>query len=157
MKTNLLYTIKPSVLIMAISFILGIITTNTYFYQKGFQEGYIKKTKDFQNILNTSTSIATTKLTPQTPFNPTIQKPKFYMGKIYGSITYNHALKVAQDYYEKGAYENAIIWAYRANQINTNDIQSWKIYTQSLSKMGKEKEAQELMQKAEVFFKKKHK
>ncbi|PAF52321.1 hypothetical protein [Helicobacter sp. 13S00477-4] len=149
MKPNL----SKIIYIIYLSIACGIFIGGVYFYQK-YQENHKKITKTITKPLKSTPKI---KPSLKIHFDPKIPKPTYYMGNIQGTLTYQHSLRIAQEYYDKGAYENAIIWSYRANQINPNDINSWKIYTASLAKLGKEKEASDLMQKAQNHFKKKTK
>ncbi|PAF46263.1 hypothetical protein BKH46_08090 [Helicobacter sp. 12S02634-8] len=135
-----------------LSFAIGVLILGVWGYQRGYEAGF--QSAKIAPKPQAPRPQATPQTIAKTPFNPSIEKPKFYMGSIQGTLTYKHAIQIAQNYYKQGAYENAIIWAYRANQINPNDIQSWKIYTQSLAKMGQEKQANELFKQAEIFFNK---
>ncbi|PAF42357.1 hypothetical protein [Helicobacter sp. 11S02596-1] len=156
-KIDWSFLLQPSTLIIGASFLLGIIATNI----NSYQNGYAKAIEDSQKSLSLSkpqtqpapmTSPALPSPRIQTPQKPVLEKPPFYMGEIQGNLTYAHAIKIAQDYYANGAYENAMIWAYRANQIDPNGIQSYKITIESLEKIGETKQAQTLKREVEAFF-----
>ncbi|PAF41166.1 hypothetical protein [Helicobacter sp. 11S03491-1] len=145
--------IKLSSIIISISITCGVVIFGIYFYQTKIQINNTKITQPQPKYSPHALTKIPQKVISSAPHAIMIPKPTFYMGTILGTLTYNHALKIAKDYYENQSYENAMIWAYRANQINHKDLKSWVVYTQSLSKIGRQKEAQELMQQAQKVLK----
>lgn len=126
-------------------------------YEMGYKKGYDKAYKDAQikitkllESLEFEQSLASN---PKGP--PMMEKPKFYIAPIEGTLSYSHAIDIAKSYYDNQSYKSAIIWAYRANQINPNDIKSWEIYLASLQKIGTPmeiKKSQELKKRVSLYF-----
>ena len=63
------------------------------------------------------------------------------MNKFESQKTYENAIKIAQILYNKGNFQKAIEWSFKANTINPSDYKSWLIYGQSLYKLGKRTKA----------------
>ncbi|PAF54515.1 hypothetical protein BKH42_00990 [Helicobacter sp. 13S00482-2] len=157
-------------LIRLIAFVLivveiGLIAYDVYCtgYKKGVNEGYLQayeKVSEEKNSkiaqLSQSLSILEELYSSSSKgILPLMEKPKFYISKLQGTLSYAHAIDIAQSYYEKQSYKDAIIWSYRANQIDPKDIKSWEIYTKSLKKIGTDEEikkAQYLMDQVRNYF-----
>lgn len=78
--------------------------------------------------------------------NGKLPQPKGFLdSKIIGTLTYQNAIQIARDYFNEKSYENAIIWSYRAYQIETASREVWILYAESLKKMGYKKEAIEIL------------
>ncbi len=58
---------------------------------------------------------------------------------------YAVALVIARNYYKKGDYKKAIIWAKKANQLNKSDAESWIIYAKSLYALHQDTKAKQLL------------
>lgn len=128
--------------------------------QEGYAQGYQKATQEAQiKITKLSQSLEFAQSLASNPSAlPVMEKPRFYISTIEGTLSYSHAIDIAKSYYDKQSYKSAIIWAYRANQINPNDIKSWEIYLKSLQKIGTSEEikkSQELMKRVSLYFGKK--
>lgn len=128
--------------------------------KNGYTQGYQKATQEAQiKIRKLSQSLEFAQSLALNPSGlPVMEKPKFYISTIEGTLSYSHAIDIAKSYYDKQSYKSAIIWAYRANQINPNDIKSWEIYLKSLQKIGTNEEikkSQELMKRVNLYFGKK--
>lgn len=128
--------------------------------QKGYAQGVEKATEEAQvEIKKLSQSLEFAQSLALNPSGlPVMEKPKFYISTIEGTLSYSHALDIAKSYYDKQSYKSALVWAYRANQINPNDIKSWEIYLKSLQKVGTDEEikkSQELMKRVKLYFGKK--
>lgn len=128
--------------------------------QKGYTQGYQKATQEAQiKITELSQSLEFAQSLASNPSGlPVMEKPRFYISTIEGTLSYSHAIDIAKSYYDKQSYKSAMIWAYRANQINPNDIKSWEIYLRSLQKIGTNEEikkSQELMKRVSLYFGKK--
>ena len=66
--------------------------------------------------------------------------------KLYSSRkSYDLAIKIAQSYYEKGAYAQAMEWAKRANKLNRQKEEAWILYAKTLYKLGKKEKAKQLL------------
>lgn len=128
--------------------------------QKGYTQGYEKATQEAQiKITKLSQSLEAAQSFPLNQSGlPVMEKPRFYISNIEGTLSYSHAIDIAKSYYDKESYKSAMIWAYRANQINPNDIKSWEIYLKSLQKIGTNEEikkSQQLMKRVSFYFGKK--
>ncbi|MDO7252413.1 hypothetical protein [Helicobacter cappadocius] len=134
-------------------------------YTKGYDKGY---TKAYEQV-TTQSNAKIQKLSQSLSILeglysnlskgvlPLMEKPELYIPKLEGTLSYAHAIDIAQSYYDKQSYKSAMVWAYRANQINPKDIKSWEIYTKSLEKIGTDEEikkAQYLMQQIKNYFSK---
>lgn len=58
---------------------------------------------------------------------------------------YETAIKIANIYFSQKKYDKCIEWAKKANNINPEDAESWLLYSKSLVKLGKNKEAKQLL------------
>lgn len=128
--------------------------------QKGYAQGYEKATQEARiKIKKLSQSLKYAQSLALNPSGlPVMEKPKFYISTIEGTLSYSHAIDIAKSYYDKQSYKSAMIWAYRANQINPEDIRSWEIYLKSLQKIGTDEEikkSKELMKRVSLYFWKK--
>lgn len=65
----------------------------------------------------------------------------FDVGTFGGTLTYQNAISIAKSYYEKGDYQDSLVWAYRADRVSNLDINAWLIYALSLYKLGYPAEA----------------
>ena len=54
---------------------------------------------------------------------------------------YETALAVARDFYAKGDYSDAAIWAKKANQLNREAEEAWLLYARSYYALGRKNEA----------------
>jgi tetratricopeptide (TPR) repeat protein len=59
--------------------------------------------------------------------------------------SYKGAIKIAQILYNKGDFQKAIDWAFKANSINPSDYESWLIYAKSLYKMNRKTKAKKVV------------
>lgn len=59
--------------------------------------------------------------------------------------SYSIALKLAQYYSNAKEYENAVVWAKKANSIDKTDAESWIIYAQSLYALGDKEKAKKIL------------
>jgi len=55
--------------------------------------------------------------------------------------SYEDAIKISQILYNKGNFQKAIDWSFKANSINPSDYQSWLLYAKSLYKMNRKNKA----------------
>ena len=62
------------------------------------------------------------------------------------SPRYPVALKIAQVYYDEGDFENASLWARKANLLERDDERAWLIYAQSEYALGREERAKRILQ-----------
>ncbi len=58
---------------------------------------------------------------------------------------YEVAIKIAQAYYHKGAYEAAREWARKANRLNREKEEAWILYAKALHKLHQTKKAKQLL------------
>ena len=58
---------------------------------------------------------------------------------------YNIAIIIARNYYKKGAFQKAISWAKKANEVDKSDAESWIIYAKSLYALGQDEKARQLL------------
>ncbi len=64
----------------------------------------------------------------------------------YGnSPRYSTALKIAEAYYEKGDFDNASLWAKKANLLDRDDERAWIIYAESEYALGREERAKRIL------------
>ncbi len=64
----------------------------------------------------------------------------------YGnSPRYSTALKIAEIYYEKGDFEDASLWAKKANILDRDDERAWIIYAESEYALGREDRAKRIL------------
>ncbi len=96
---------------------------------------------------------------PKNPILPSITTKHYQMiqgklpppknlsdSKITGSLSFDHAMKIAQDYYQNQSYEESLLWAYRAYLIRPLDKEAWILYARSLAALGYKNEAYEILQ-----------
>jgi len=74
--------------------------------------------------------------------NTSIQQLK---EKFSQTPSYNIAMIVAQRYYKKRDFKDAIIWAKKANQLDKSDAKSWIIYAKSLHALHQYDKAKQLL------------
>jgi tetratricopeptide (TPR) repeat protein len=60
--------------------------------------------------------------------------------------SFDTCIKLAEEYYKSGDYENALKWAKNANLQNNRDPKSWIIVGKSLYKLGKKDKALKVLQ-----------
>ena len=77
--------------------------------------------------------------------------PRYEGGSISGTLTYKNALEIAKDYYERGAYKEALLWAYRADQRSFLDKDTWILYAKSLHHLGYKTEALAVLRAYQIF------
>ncbi len=61
------------------------------------------------------------------------------------SPRYSVALKIARKYYDEGDFENASLWARKANILDRDDERAWIIYAQSEYALGREERAKRIL------------
>jgi len=61
------------------------------------------------------------------------------------SPRYSVALKIARKYFDEGDFENASLWARRANVLDRDDERAWIIYAQSEYALGREERAKRIL------------
>ena len=59
--------------------------------------------------------------------------------------SYDLAIKIAQAFYDKGAYTKALEWAKRANKLDRQKEEAWILYAKTLYKLGKKQKAKQLL------------
>lgn len=57
------------------------------------------------------------------------------------AVTYQSAIVMARDFYEKNSFAEAAIWAKKANQLNREQEEAWLLYAKSYWAQGLKKEA----------------
>ncbi len=78
--------------------------------------------------------------------NAKLPLPKqFISGAIRGAITYQNAIHIARDYFERGEYASALRWAQKADSLSHLDKQAWLLYAQSLHALGYQSEARAVL------------
>lgn len=154
------YIFKNIKYISIVLCLIGVGIISIYFYELGFEMGFKKGLQEYRISTTFSESKKPVIEDKKIPFKnnpslsspPVMQKPSMYSDNISGTLTYNNAIKIAQEYYDKQNYHQAMIWAYRANQMDKKDMKSWIIYTQSLFNLGEKQKAIDLLQEAKKFF-----
>ncbi|BBG64920.1 transformation system protein [Hydrogenimonas sp.] len=58
---------------------------------------------------------------------------------------YEVALKIAESYYDEGDFENASVWARKANLLDRDDERAWLIYAKSEYALGREERAKRIL------------
>ncbi|WP_457593403.1 hypothetical protein [Hydrogenimonas sp.] len=61
------------------------------------------------------------------------------------SPRYSTALKIAEGYYGKGDFENASLWARKANLLDRDDERAWILYAESEYALGREARAKRIL------------
>lgn len=84
--------------------------------------------------------------TPYIITNGKLPTPKgFFDYKVSGTLTYQNAMQIANNKFEKQDYESSIIWAYRAYKIAPKNKDAWILYAKNLNEMGYKKQAIEIL------------
>ncbi len=76
-------------------------------------------------------------LTPFQIENAKLPLPKiFNSGSFSGTLTYQNAILIAREYYDKKEYQDALVWAQRADSVSYLDPEVWMLYALCLYKLG---------------------
>lgn len=74
--------------------------------------------------------------------NAKLPLPKiFNSGSFSGTLTYQNAILIAREYYDKKEYQDALVWAQRADSVSYLDSEAWMLYALCLHKLGYKLEA----------------
>lgn len=132
-KKSLLQTFLPPLLFLCIFFI--VIFLLFYFFKS---PNHHTSLPSLQKIEKTY---------PYNLNNGELPIPKgFFDSKISGTLNYNHAIKIAQEKYNQGNYQDSLIWTYRAEKISPKKQDTWILYAKNIYKMGYKKQAIAILQ-----------
>lgn len=119
---------------------------------------------ELESKIKTLESKTTTKNTQPQTFNTTnpskslriapIMPPPPYLTSFVGKLSYEHAIKIAQEYLDKQVYEDARIWIYRAYELNKAKKEAWELYVLSfeLADKKEQQDAKDLFKQASFYY-----
>jgi len=101
------------------------------------------KTINNQKIVNQhlETKHSPIKIIVQTK-EPTIND---FIKSFNNSPSYDIAIKISKLYFKNSKYEKSIEWVKKANNINSENYESWYFFAKSLVKLGKRKKAEKIL------------
>ncbi|CBG40685.1 tetratricopeptide repeat protein [Helicobacter mustelae] len=76
----------------------------------------------------------------------------FLDSKVAGALSFESALRIAEEKYKEKNYESALIWAYRAYEFAPEEKDVWILYAKILHAMGYKSQALEIL----TYYKKHH-
>jgi len=103
---------------------------------------YIIRTQSYKT---TDQKVATPKKAPISMLKVQNRSMEQLQKKFAQTPNYNIAILIARSYYKKGAFQKAIRWAKKANELDKSDADSWIIYAKSLYALHQENKARELL------------
>lgn len=116
-------------------------------------ESKLKSLESKTSIQNKQPTFNTTNPNKSLRVAPIMPAPP-YLTNFVGKLSYEHAIKIAQEYLDKQVYEDARIWIYRAYELNKYKKEAWELYVLSFELADKKEQqaAKDLFQQASFYY-----